>query len=157
MHFPSYIPAINSYLAPFSLLAWHPNLFFLIKHSFMVSVHLFHNQPTKQLPAHSPTYSLINPIILHSLHMAEPPENTFVNPFIYPPFITPHYSLIRAFRTLSFLLIPSKPLRLSICTALILDLSFSFYNIVSLPYIRTGTNNVPCNTSTLKLQIPSIN
>ena len=34
---------------------------------------------------------------------------------------------------------PSKPLRLSNCTALILDLSFHI--IVSLPYINTGTSN----------------
>ena len=29
MHFPSGTPAIHSYLTPFSLLAWHPNLFSL--------------------------------------------------------------------------------------------------------------------------------
>ena len=35
---------------------------------------------------------------------------------------------------------------MSICIALILDLSFSFHNIVSLPYIRVDTNNVSCKT-----------
>ena len=48
---------------------------------------------------------------------------------LYTPFVTPQNSLIRAFRIQFILLIPSKPLRLSICTALILDLTFSFHNI----------------------------
>ena len=54
--------------------------------------------------------------------------------------------LICAFGTLSILLIPSNILRLSICRPLILilDLSFSSHNIVSLSYIRIGTNNVSC-------------
>ena len=47
---------------------------------------------------------------------------------------------------LSILLIPSNPLRMSICKALILNLSLSFHNIVSLPYIRRGTSNVSCKT-----------
>ena len=72
--------------------------------------------------------------------MVEPPENTFISPFVYP-----QNSLIRAFRTLFIFLIPSKPLRLSLCTALILDLS-SFHIIVSLPYIGTGTRNFSCKT-----------
>ena len=57
-------------------------------------------------------------------------------------FVTPHHCLIRTFGTLSILLIPSKPLRLSICTPLILIL----YIIVSLPYVRTGTSNDSCKT-----------
>ena len=59
---------------------------------------------------------------------------------------TLHNSLICSFQTLSILLIPSNPLRLSICIALIPDLSFSYHNIVSLPYIRTRTSNVSCKT-----------
>ena len=58
---------------------------------------------------------------------------------------------------LSILLILSNSLKLSICTLLTLDLSFSLHNIVSLPYIGKGTSNVSCKTSTIKLQIPSIN
>ena len=68
--------------------------------------------------------------------MAEPSENTST---IY--FITPYNSFIRAFGTLSILLIPMKPLRLSICTVLILDFSLSFHIIVSLLNIKTGTSN----------------
>ena len=64
-------------------------------------------------------HPLNNPIILHSLHMGEPSENIFINPFVFP-----NSFLISEFGTLSILLILSKPLRLSICTALILDLSF---------------------------------
>ena len=37
--------------------------------------------------------------------------------FSFTPFVTPHNCLIRAFGTLSILLLLSKPLRLSICTA----------------------------------------
>ena len=76
--------------------------------------------------------SLSNPVILHSLHMAEPSENNF---------ITLHNCLIHAFKTSSTLLIPSKPLRFSI-----LDLSFSLYIIVALPHVRTGTSNDSCKT-----------
>ena len=51
----------------------------------------------------------------------------------------------------------SKPLRLSIYIAIILDLFF-FHIIVWLPYIRTVTSNVSWkNPNILKLQIPSIN
>ena len=62
------------------------------------------------------------------------------------PFVTPHNSHIRALETHSILLIPSNPLKLSTCTAVTLDLSFSFHNIVSLAYVRTGKSNVLCNT-----------
>ena len=85
-------------------------LFF--KHSFMVSVHLFHDLPTEQLPAHSPTYYLGNPIPLCLLHC-----RTSSSIHSSRPFLTLHNSLIYAFRTLFILLIPSNPLRLSICTA----------------------------------------
>ena len=64
----------------------------------------------------------------------------------FTPFNTPHNYLINLFSTLSILLIPSSSLRLSICTPLILDLSYSFHNSVSQPYIRTGTSNVSCTT-----------
>ena len=55
---------------------------------------------------------------------------------------TPYNSLIHIFRTLSTHLIPSKPMRSSICIVLILILSFSFHIIASLPYIRTGISYV---------------
>ena len=88
----------------------------------------FHSLPTECLPAHFYIDTLGDPILLHSLHMAEPSENTFINPSPSScPFVTPHNSVIRAFRTLSILLIPSKPLRFSICTVLILDRSFHYH------------------------------
>ena len=95
-------------------------------------------------------YPFSNPIILYSLHMAEPLEITIINPFV-----TLYNFIICIFRTLSILLIPSKPLSLSIYTALILDLSF-FHIFVSLPYIRTGMSNVSCKilTCIFKLQTP---
>ena len=73
--------------------------------------------------------------------MAKPPKSAFINPFV-----TLQNSLIRVFRNLSILPILSKLLRLSICTAIILDLFFSFPNTVSLPYKRTGTSNGSCKT-----------
>ena len=129
MHSLSQNHAIHSYPAPFSLLAWHPNLFFFNSPS--------RNQSISSAATSTLSYigSLSNPIILHPHHMAEPPENTIINSFV-----TPHNYLIYAFGTLSTLLISSKLLRLSICTNLILDLSFSFHNIVSLPEIRIGTD-----------------
>ena len=51
-----------------------------LKQSFTVSIHIFHGLPTEQL---SYIDSLRNLIILH-LHMVEPPENNFINPFVYP-------------------------------------------------------------------------
>ena len=57
-------------------------------------------------------------------------QRTTSSIFSSTPFITPYNYFIYAFRTLYILFIPSKPLRLSICTAPILDLSFSFQNIV---------------------------
>ena len=82
---------------------------------------------------------LTNLVILHSLHMAEPSENAFINTFVHSlRHSTQINSLICAFWTLSILLTSE----LFICTCLILDLSFSFHIIASLPYIRTGTSNV---------------
>ena len=76
-------PPTNSYLESFSLLARHPNLFFF-KQSFMVSIHLFCCLPSERLPGHSHIDPISNTIILHSFHMAEPSENTFINPFVHP-------------------------------------------------------------------------
>ena len=72
--------------------------------------------------------------------MAESSENTFINPFVHTLRHSAQlpYSCIL---DLSILLIHSKPLRLSICTALTLDFSSSFHIIISLPYIRIGMNN----------------
>ena len=54
MQSPSQTPAIHSYHAPFSFLAWHPNPFFF-KQSYTPSIHLFRGLPTERLPAYSPT------------------------------------------------------------------------------------------------------
>ena len=77
---------------------------FFFEQSFTLSIHLFRSQPTERLSAHPYIYPLSNPIIFHSLHTAEPQENTFIDPFI-----TPHNSHIYAFGNLSTFLIPSKP------------------------------------------------
>ena len=138
VHPPSYTPCIPPHKPYHSLpsytilLACPTSKPLFIKQSSMALIHLFRGLPTAQLLAHS----LSNPIILHSYHLAKPLDNTFINPFF-----NLHNSHIHAFGTLSLLLITSNPLKLSICTVLIIDLSF-FYNTVSLPYIRTGTSNV---------------
>ena len=118
MHSPSQTSTIHSYHTLFSLLAWHPNIFFLniLSHYHFIFSARNLLATTFTIPLH--TQPLRNPIILHSLHIAEPPENTFINPFV----------------------------TLHICTALIIELSFSFHIIVSIVYIRTGTSNISCKT-----------
>ena len=115
----------------------------LFKQSFMVSIHLFLGlllSDYQHTPLHRYIDSLSNPIVPHSLNIADPSENTFINAFV------------QHFRNSSQLFYPFirdfiHSLRFSICTALILDLSFSFYIIVSLPKIRTGSSNDSCKTS----------
>ena len=99
--------------------------------------------------------TLRNPIVLHSLHMAKPSENTFINLVVY----TQHNCLIRTFGTLSILLIPSRPLRLSICTALALNPSFSFfpYHCFTTIHKSSHEQSLKQELSELKLQTPSIN
>ena len=108
---PPLKPATHSDHKPFCLFAWYQIFFF-----FFCSI-----SNARKFPHIHP---LSNPIILHSLHKTEPPEETFINPFV-----APYSSFIRASRTLSIILIPSKPLRLSICTVLILDLSTLFISL----------------------------
>ena len=118
MHSPSQTPAIPAYHAPFSLFARHPNLFF--KQSFTVSIHLFRGLPPTQWAITS-TLSYIdtlsNPVVFHSLHIGEHLHQAFRS----------HPSSLHT--TLSVLLIPNRPLRLSICTTLILVLSISLHII----------------------------
>ena len=114
------------------------HLFF--KQSFVVSIHLFHSLSTERLPVLSPSQTLLA-ILLFSILFHR--ENTFINLFIYTihhPARLP-YLCIR-----EFLLIPSKLLRVSVSTTLILDLSFSLHIIVSLPYVRTSTSDNSCKT-----------
>ena len=114
------------------LLACLISKFLFFKQPLTVSIHLLRNLPTATTSIVPYKDPLSYPVIFHSLHLAEPPENTLTL------FITLHNSLIHAFRTLSILMIPSKPLRLSIYTAPMLDFFFTFHSIVSLPYVRTG-------------------
>ena len=133
-HSPLQTPAIHSNHTPSFLLAQHSYLFsYWQNQSFSSEVDLL-----------SDIHPIGNPIVFHSFNMAKPLENTFIN-YLSTPFVTPHNYLNRAFDTLSILQIPSKPLRLSIYTALILDLSFNLYINVSLPYDRTGTSNPLCS------------
>ena len=78
---PSQTPTIHFYHAPFSLVAD-------IQKSFLQAV-LHSINPLLPWPTHSATTStlsyidpLTNTVILHSLHMAELLENTFINLFI---------------------------------------------------------------------------
>ena len=69
-------------------------------------MHHFHGLPSEQLCQYTSQIDpLSNPVILNSLHMAEPSEKTFITPFVHPF----HHSaqlFIRAFGTLFILLIP---------------------------------------------------
>ena len=141
MHSPSQNPVIHSYYTPFSLLARHSNLFSLTSPSQYQSTSSAAYPISNYL--HTPLSTIMSFFILSTWPNQRKTSSLIL---LSTPFITLHNSLIHAFRTLSIFLIPSKPVRLSICTALILDLSFSFYIIVSLPYIRTGLSNISCKT-----------
>ena len=136
MYSPSQTPAIHSYHVRFPPLAWHPKLFSLSSPSRYQSLSssACSLSDTSTLSYIDP---LRNPVILHSFHIPKRYENTF---------ITSHNYVISVFRTLSILLIPCKPLKSSICIAQILDLSFSLHIIISLSYVKTGTNNDSCKT-----------
>ena len=110
-----------------------------LKQSFKESIHLFRTLPTERLSAYS-SQSYHSPSSQHGQAIR---VHTIINPFIYPL----HHSAQLPYPCIQdsiLLLIPSKHLRLSICTVLILDLSFSFQNFVPLPHIRT--TKVSCKT-----------
>ena len=75
---PSQTSAIHFYHAPFSFFTWHPNHFSLSCPS--------RYQSTSSVTSSAFPYvdPLSNSVILHSLYMAEPSENTFINPFAHP-------------------------------------------------------------------------
>ena len=123
------------YHAPFFLLAYHPTLFVR-----------WINLPLPWLTywATSHTLSQMHPLPILSfpiLSIWSKHRRTFSSILSTTPFVILQNSLISVFGTLSILLIPNNTLRLSICTALTLDLSFSLHIIVSLPYRSTGTSN----------------
>ena len=104
VHLLGYSPSIFSYKSSnhyITNLPMHHSLCsanfqtsFFFKQSYIESIHLFCNRPypttSNSLP-HVNTFS--NPIILHSLNMAEASMNTFISSFIYP---------LRHFTQLSF-------------------------------------------------------
>ena len=95
-------------------------LFF--NHSFIVSIHLFRGQTTMKFLTHSPTYNFLA-ILFHILSI-RPNLCLFIHSF--------HYSI-----QLSYLFIGT----LSICTAVILDLSFSLHSIALQSHRTTTTSN----------------
>ena len=131
VHSPGSAPCIPSHkLPPYTPIMHHSPCLHDIQASLQTVLHGISSpvsQPTHCATTNTHSYidPLSNPVILHSFHMAEPLENTFINLFVY----TLHHpaQLPCAFGTLSILLIPSRPLRLPICTTLILDLSFSLH------------------------------
>ena len=103
IHSPSETLGIHSILHYSPCLPDIQTTFF--KQSFTVSIHLFCGIPTDRLPAHS----LSNPIILHSLHMVEPLDKTFINPFVYPlrhSAQLPYPSILYSHNPISLLFIP---------------------------------------------------
>ena len=124
-HSTLHTPTIHSYDTPSFLLAQHSNLFSSSSHSWNLST--------------SSAFNLLSdyPDIL--------PHTPFQQSYhsLYQPL---SLLCIAAFSPPSILLTSSKPLRLFICTALILDLSFYLHIIVSLPYNSTGTSNPSCST-----------
>ena len=140
---PPHKPTIHSYYASFSLLARHPNSFFLNCPSQYQSTSSKLKPLSDYLhtPQHRPFYNTC--VILHSLHMAKPSENNFINPYVHPL----HHSAQFPYPWVwYFIHLPNKHLRLSIFTPLILDLSFSFHINVSLPHRRTDMSSDSCKT-----------
>ena len=89
--------------------------------------------PNHWVTTSSPSYKdpLTNPVILHSFHMTKLSENTFINLFIHGQTLSLRTTaLFMHSRFYLFSWYPADLLRLYICTALILDLSF-FLHIVS--------------------------
>ena len=152
---------------PFSPIMHHspclPNIqdFFLFQAVIQCVNPPLHGWPTKRLYTHFHIYTLSNPIILHSLNMAHHPYHlSFPILSIWPNHrrtlssillstsVASHNTLIRVFCTLSILLVSNRSLRLSICTILILDLSFYLYIIVFLPFKRTDISTASCTSLT---------
>ena len=135
---------LHSLLSRTILLACLSSKPLFFSQSFTVSVYFFlFLRDYLHTPLHRPSYqSCHSPFSSQDRTIGEHLPQSF-RPPLSSLRIT---SLIRAFATLSILLIPNKPLRLSICTDLVLDLSFSFHIIVSLSYIRTGMIKVSCKT-----------
>ena len=148
MHSPSQTPTIHTYPGLFSLLARYGNLVSVNTPSWYQSISFIMAYPLNDYQ-----HTLLQrPLAILSLSILSTWLNhwsTTSSILSSRPFFTLHNSLIRAFGTLSILLMPSNPLRLSICTALTLDLSFSSYNIVSPPYRRTVTSKSSCKSLAL--------
>lgn len=89
-----------------------------VKFSFLIqshtSLHFLLGLPTPLLPIHSPIYSLHQPIFINSFNMFIPSQGILTNNLIHT-FL--HYILS--------ILTPSIPLKLFICTTLILNLPIS--------------------------------
>ena len=134
IHFPSQTLTINTYPI---LLACQTSITLSLKHSFMVSIISSTSYPLSDYQ-HILLYILLT--IIFSIFSTWPTTGACLPQSFHLPTSSLRTTL------LSILLIPSNPLRLSICTALFQDLSFYFHNIISLPYIRRGTSNVWCKT-----------
>ena len=111
----------HSLLSYTILLAWPTFKPLFFRQSFTESIHLFHHQTTKRLPTHSLTYTLLAILSFRNLSIWPNQRSTLSSILSSAPFVTPHIPLICAFATISILIIPNRPLRLSICTALILE------------------------------------
>ena len=140
MHFPSQTPTIHFYYALFFLLAWHPYTFCFGTHSRYQSTSF-----TSYSPGTTSTLfyidSLGNAVILHSLHMTDPSENTFINDFVYALRHSPQFRHLRI-RKFIHSHDTQQTSEVVYLYTLILALSFSFHIIFSLPYIRTATDNI---------------
>ena len=108
--------------ATFSLFAHHSN-FFSSCQSFTESIHLFRWQPTKRHLVHSShIHPFRNPII-PCFPICPNHRRTLSSILSSTHFVTPYSSLIRTFVTVHS---PNtqQTLKSSICTSLVLDLSF---------------------------------
>ena len=136
VHPLGYASRIPSHKLPLSTLIIHhsPSLddiqtSWFFKQPLTLSIYLFRGRTAERLPAHSSIHSINSPIILIlSTWLSYRRISSSIHPSTH--FVFSHNSIIHGLmnlRTLSILLIPSDLLKLPICTALILEFSFSFH------------------------------
>ena len=109
--------SLVSYTIFFACLTFKP-LFF--KSPFTLLIHLFRGRPTERLPAHFLTFNLLVILSFSTLSIWPNQQRTPSSILSFTLFITLHSYLASSFCNFFLLLIPNEPLRLFICTPIIL-------------------------------------
>ena len=123
----------------FNIYFCHAPLFFFPPLQISLYQTVIHSQPTEQLPILSSLYTLLSILLFFILSVWPNHCRTHYHQSFHPP-SSCRTILTHDFDILSILFIPHKLLRLSICAALILDLSLLLHTSVSLLYTETSTS-----------------